>query len=193
MTIDPADRRVPLLELLLRYRSEDAADQAQCERIKSFVEMTAECFNRTYLAGHITGSAWVVDKTGTRVLLTHHKKLNKWLQLGGHADGNPDVLAVALREAKEESGLKDIRALSKEIFDLDVHPIPERPDEPAHFHYDVRFAFQTDGSEKFTANHESQELQWVDIAIISSHTNEGSLLRMARKYKKLLSKQKFLS
>ena len=93
--------------------------------------------------GHITGSAWVVDIAGNRVLLADHAKLGRWLQPGGHSDGDPDTLAVALREAREESGL-DVRALDDAIFDIDVHRIPARGDEPAHLHFDVRFLVQAE-------------------------------------------------
>ena len=78
---------------------------------------------------------------GDRVLLAHHRKLGRWLQPGGHSDGDPDTLAVALREAREESGL-DVQALDDAIFDLDLHRIPARDREPAHLHFDVRSPFR---------------------------------------------------
>ena len=78
---------------------------------------------------------------GDRVLLAHHRELERWLQPSGHSDGDPDTLAVAMREAREESGL-DVRALDNAIFDIDVHRIPARGREPAHFHFDVRFLVQ---------------------------------------------------
>ncbi len=182
MTIVSSDHRGALRQLLLSYRPIDEKDRAQRERILAFLESTPNCFERSHTAGHITGSAWVVDKTGERVLLTHHKKLNRWLQLGGHADGDADVQAVALREAREESGLENLRPISPEIFDLDVHRIPERPGEPAHYHYDIRFAFQTTGEEKFTVSDESNELDWIKISEMTSVSDEPSLLRMAGKW-----------
>ena len=99
--------------------------------------MPRACFDD----GHITGSAWVVDPAGSRLLLTHHRKLGKWLQLGGHSDGEPDTLAVALREAREESGLR-VRPISNAVLDIDIHTIPALKGEPAHLHYDVRFALR---------------------------------------------------
>ena len=173
--------RLPLLLLLKRYRAIDAADAAQAGRIIEFVTRRPDCFERSCEEGHITGSAWLVDETGTRVLLTHHRKLNKWLQLGGHADGEADALAVAVREAREESGLASVTVESPEIFDVDVHAIPPTPKEPAHWHYDIRFALRARGAE-FKVGEESHDLAWVEIARLSDLTTEPSMVRMALKW-----------
>ncbi len=181
MTIAQADKRAPLLKLLEQYQPVDDADRAQRDRIAEFVRANSDCFERTNLKGHITGSAWVIDKSGERVLLTHHKKLGKWLQLGGHADGDPDVRRVALREAEEESGLKGLRPGFDGIFDLDVHAIPAHGNDHEHFHYDLRFVFQTSGSEDFVTGPESDRLAWVKISLMKNFSTEESMLRMARK------------
>lgn len=175
--------RRPLLALLERYQPIDDADRDQAARLAAFVARQPACFERSCPEGHVTGSAWLVDPEGRRVLLTHHRKLNMWLQLGGHADGEPDVLSVALREAREESGLADISPVSPEIFDLDIHPIPPRPGEPAHLHFDVRFAMKA-GSMDVRAGEESHALVWVDIDRLAERTAEPSMHRMARKWKK---------
>ncbi|MDZ7646212.1 MAG: NUDIX hydrolase [Cytophagales bacterium] len=91
------------------------------------------------MPGHITGSAWIVDPSNTQALLVHHAKLNKWVQPGGHADGDENILQVALREAEEETGLKNFKVLSDPPFDVDIHLIPERADFPEHFHFDIRY------------------------------------------------------
>ncbi len=176
------DPRRRLGDLLSRYDPWDDEDRRQWLRIRSFAESTPPCFQRSNLAGHITGSAWLVDPSRERVLLTRHKKLDKWLQLGGHADGEPDILAVALREAREESGLSDIRSFSSEIFDLDVHPIPATGSEPAHFHYDIRFALQAGASGPLKAGRESHDLAWVRFEDLPKFTREPSLLRMREKW-----------
>ena len=176
------DPRFKLIQLLKTYRPINPADQAQADRLHVFVESNENCFERSNLAGHVTGSAWLVDLTGTEVLLTHHKKLGRWLQLGGHCDGKSDVLAVAQREAEEESGLKNIDVLSYEIFDLDVHLIPARGVEPEHFHYDVRFALQARGSNDFIVSKESNQLAWVVIDRLENISKEPSLLRMKQKW-----------
>ena len=180
--------RASLLEKLDRYAPLGEQDAAQARRILQFVKSDPACFERSNRNGHITGSAWLVDPTGTKVLLTHHKKLGKWIQLGGHADGNPDVLVVALREAQEESGLKRIRPLSDEIFDVDVHLIPERESEPAHLHYDIRFALQSSET-KFMVSDESHSLAWIDISKIREASQEESLLRMACKWENFFERR----
>ena len=171
-----------LLERLSDYRPMEDGDRSALERFFEFVRSEPTCFERELKIGHITGSAWIVDPTGTRVLLTHHRKLGFWLQLGGHADGESDVLEVALREAREESGLPDIRPISEAIFDLDIHPIPARGDEPRHFHYDVRFALQVHGSTEFVISPESLDLAWIDIENLPDVTTEESMLRMRRRW-----------
>ena len=133
-------------------------------------------------AGHFTASAWLVDAAGARVLLTHHRKLDRWLQLGGHADGERDLRAVALKEAEEESGLGGL-ALEGGIFDLDRHRIPEHKGVPAHWHYDVRYVVRAGGSEAFVVSDESHALAWRDIADVAGDpAMDPSLRRMARKW-----------
>ena len=151
-------------------------------RFMAFLSANPDGFERSLQAGHVTASAWLVDDFGRRVLLTHHKKLGKWIQLGGHADGDEDLLRVAMREAQEESGLRSIAPVSPHVFDLDVHQIPARPNEPQHLHWDVRYALRAVGDETFIASDESHELRWVEIASLNRLTQEESVLRMATKW-----------
>ena len=146
-----------------------------------FVETHADCLLRTCAPGHLTGSAWIVNASRTRALLTHHHKLDKWLQLGGHADGDGDLLAVALREAREESGLANVRAVTAEIFDVDRHWIPARKTEPAHWHYDLRFMIEADPAEPLVISNESKALAWVEVARVTALNPEESMARMVRK------------
>ena len=179
-----------LLQKLERYQPENSADQEQALRVIEFVENNPNCFSRDLLSGHVVGSAWILNKDKTKALLTHHLKLNKWLQLGGHSDDNPDTLDVAYREAQEESGLKSVIALSPEIFDIDVHPYPARDrkvgdqiiHEPEHFHYYIRFAFTADDQETITTQEEeSKSVQWVALQDIPQFTKEEATLRLIRK------------
>jgi 8-oxo-dGTP pyrophosphatase MutT (NUDIX family) len=147
----------------------------------ALVETEPRCAERGLRMGHLTGSAWVVDAARERVLLTHHRKLGKWLQLGGHADGDLDLAAVALREAREESGLSSLRLVTGEIFDVDRHEIPARGDEPAHWHYDVRFLFTADPTETWVVTPESRALAWVELERVRDHNPEESMARMVRK------------
>ena len=136
------------------------------------------------LQGHVTASAWVFDRSRTRVLLTHHVKLGRWLQLGGHADGDTDVLSVAIREVLEESGLTRCSVLTRQIFDIDIHEIPQYGSVPAHKHYDVRFLIEADASEILVPTDESHEVRWVDLEKVAQFTQEESILRMLEKSKK---------
>lgn len=142
----------------------------------------ADAFVRERLVGHFTASAWLVDRTGTRTLLTHHRKLDRWLQPGGHADGETDFRAVALKEAEEESGLAGLR-VEGELFDLDRHWIPEHRSVPGHWHYDVRYAVRAGAEEDFVVGDESHDLAWRDVGgIAEDGAMDPSLRRMARKW-----------
>ena len=139
-------------------------------------------FRRERLAGHFTASCWLVDRAGQRVLLTHHRKLGLWLQLGGHADGERDLKRAALREAEEESGLTGLRVES-DVHDLDRHWIPEHKGVPAHWHYDVRYVVHCGPSEAYTVSEESIDLAWRDIAGLAQDASaDASVRRMAAKW-----------
>ncbi len=175
--------RTPLLNLLRAHagRELDSTERAALAEILRFVETEPRCAERSLAVGHLTGSAWVVDPSRTRTLLTHHRKLGKWLQLGGHADGDLDLAAVALREAREESGLTRLRPVCAAVFDVDRHWIPERKAEPGHWHHDLRFMIEADPSEALVITKESKDIAWVEIARMADFNPEESMLRMARK------------
>ena len=173
--------RKNLLEKLKRFEPGTVQDLAVIEKFRDFVIKNEKCFERSLDEGHVTSSAWLVDSKGERVLLTHHKKLNKWMQLGGHSDGDADSLEVALKEAREESGIGSIKPLSKEIFDLDIHKIPATEKEPEHYHYDVRYLLQAE-DDNFTISDESNDLRWVGIEDIKSMELEPSVMKMAKKW-----------
>lgn len=149
-----------LNDLLNQYTPVFEEEKKTKEDMLQFLKMNHDCFERSCIPGHFTGSAWLLNKDHTHALLLHHKKLNKWLQLGGHCDGDLDVLAVAIREAQEESGIMGIEPLSTEIFDIDIHIIPARKDEPEHLHLDVRFLLCVTTDETIVKNEESIALQW---------------------------------
>ncbi|MEX0289639.1 MAG: NUDIX hydrolase [Puniceicoccaceae bacterium] len=174
--------RESVLSMLSRYKEKYPEEAVTVDRFSNFVSVNEDCFQRTLKEGHVTGSAWVVDRAGKKVLLTHHRKLDRWLQMGGHADGESDVLSVALREVEEESGLREVEPISNEIFDLDIHLIPERGNEAEHYHYDIRFALVNLGSEEYIVSEESHDLRWINISEVSELTEEESMLRMVRKW-----------
>jgi 8-oxo-dGTP pyrophosphatase MutT (NUDIX family) len=183
--VQGARDRAGLLAELAAYQSFDAREAGMVERLRSFVARHESCFERTLAIGHVTGSAWVVDRALEHVLLTHHRKLDKWLQLGGHADGDADIRRVALREATEESGLRDLVPASDVIYDIDIHEIPESGPEAAHLHYDVRFAFFADTTHALQRNEESHEVAWISLADIERLTIDDSIRRLAAKTRRL--------
>ncbi len=183
------DPRKPLEQALLRYMERHAENAAVAWRILSFIRTTPDCFQRSHTAGHITGSAWLLSPQGGQALLTLHRKLGRWLQPGGHADGDSDTLRVALREAEEESGIAGIYPLEREIFDVDVHEIPARPaaNDPAHLHYDIRYLLQAPKM-GYSLSDESDALAWFRPEEVAEQAPEESLLRMQRLWQERLAR-----
>ena len=134
---------------------------------------------RTCREGHLTAAALVVDHRRTRVLLTHHRKLGKWLQLGGHLDGDANLAAGALREASEESGIRDL-AIDPDPIDLDIHTIPARPGEDEHLHLDVRFLVIAPEGAREVVSDESLDLGWFSPSELAALDTDASVLRLAR-------------
>ena len=132
--------------------------------------------DRTERPGHFTGSALVVDADIRRVLLLFHTKLQIWVQPGGHADGDANLAAVALREAEEETGIVGLRVWPIAI-DLDIHRVSP-PDEDPHFHHDVRFLVMAPRGAEVSANHESQGHEWVEPDRLESMGADAGLVRL---------------
>ncbi|MEX2512366.1 MAG: NUDIX hydrolase [Cyclobacteriaceae bacterium] len=142
-------------------------------------------FSRERKSGHFTASSWIVNKRRTHTLLTLHQKLQKWLQLGGHADGNENLLEVAMNEAREESGLTSLRMVDRFIFDIDCHIIPANQEDARHFHYDVRFLLEAEMNEPLVISPESKALAWVSFEMASELVgHNSSILRMLEKTSK---------
>jgi 8-oxo-dGTP pyrophosphatase MutT (NUDIX family) len=153
-----------LLEALRRHRAEDPAESADVGRILAFVAAHPDPFDRRIPEGHLTGSAFVLSEDGARVLLLHHRKLDRWLQPGGHAEpGERDGATVALREAREETGIPDLRLhpSAPRPLDVDVHAIPARDGDPAHLHLDLRYLTVADPRRSLvSAGSESRAVGW---------------------------------
>lgn len=171
-----------LHDALQDYGFRHPEEAATCAHFFEFLRSTPMVFLREHVVGHFTGSAWLVSADGERVLLTHHRKLQRWLQLGGHADGDSDLAAVALREASEESGLQGL-TVDPVIFDVDRHWIPQRKHEAGHWHYDVRYVVYAGEEEDFVVSEESLELAWMSIRdLLETESTDESLRRMAHKW-----------
>jgi 8-oxo-dGTP pyrophosphatase MutT (NUDIX family) len=167
-----------------QIREYDPVDKTEAAFKAKFLALLQhpDAFQRTHLPGHITGSSFIVSGDFKHTLLVHHAKLNRWLQPGGHADGDTNVAGVALREANEETGVKNIVGLKSDIFDLDIHIIPARKDFPQHEHYDVRYLFRASMTEQIVVSEESHDVKWVALGDLESYNNEPALLRMREKF-----------
>jgi len=159
------------------YKLKTTFDMEIYARFMGFLDAEPRAFERDPSHDHVTASAFVVSKDLTSVVLTHHVKLDKWLQLRGHCDGLVDAAFVAQKEAYEESGLSRIRLLTEDVIDLDIHEIPAREADPAHLHFDVRYLFQAEQG-RLCSSAESHDLAWVPLEALEEYSDEPSLLRL---------------
>ena len=179
--------RQQLLDLLKQHQTRFMEEAAFSRRAISFVEQNEDCFYRELWPMHVTGSTWVVNSRRDRVLLLHHKKLDKWFQPGGHADGDADILNVALKETSEETGLDadHIRLVSENIFDVDMHVINANVRDPRHQHIDIRFLVEMDDDIVVPGNDESHDIIWVSLNQVSRYNNNRSTSRMVEKTRRM--------
>jgi 8-oxo-dGTP pyrophosphatase MutT (NUDIX family) len=182
--MNTAMHRLLITKLLNDYFSENPVEREDKVKMLSFLERAPNCFERSCPEGHFTASGWLENFHGNAVLLTHHKKFNSWLQLGGHADGNQDLLRVSIKEAQEESGLP-VEPVHRKIFDISVHFTPPYEDSIQHYHYDVRFYLRVTEDKPFVVSEESYNLMWVERE--SQLPDNYDVRRMFRKWKDLKS------
>lgn len=180
-----------LLQQLQNYAPTDEQEAAMTRRLQNFLQAAIHQnpFARDLVGtppeiGHVTGSAWLVNREYSHAVLLFHKKLGKWVQPGGHCDGDSHVLRVAQREAQEETGLQSTPA-SGRLFDIDVHEIPEYWNTPAHLHFDVRFLLFADAAQTPVCSHESKDVRWCSLDEAAALAGEESIARMVRKTDRL--------
>ena len=167
-------------QVLRAYRPDEPSQERLRQEILGFIdEHPRTAHLRSCLEGHLTASALVAEEGTGRVLLMHHRKLNKWLQPGGHCDGDANLPGVALREAVEESGIETLRILP-EVIDVDIHPIPERLGEPAHRHLDTRFIVLARRGATPRQNVESNDLRWLTVEEALALGVDDSVARLFR-------------
>jgi len=179
--------RQELLRLLRQHQTRFMEEASYLKHAIDFVEQHEDAFYRELRPAHVTASAWVVSPDRTQVLMLLHGKHHQWFQPGGHADGEPDVMAVALRELAEETGLDSaqIRLLDEQVFDVDIHAIPAHDDDSAHGHIDVRFLVEIDNTLPVPGNDESHEVRWVPLYEVPRYNNNRSTYRMLEKTRRL--------
>lgn len=179
--------RQELLQLLKLHHTRFMEEVSYVKRAIDYVEANTDVFYRELWPAHVTGSAWVVSPDFERILMLHHKKHDQWFQPGGHADGDADILRVALRETAEETGLdiSDVRLLDNHIFDVDIHSIPAMGNNPRHQHIDIRFLVEIEDNIDIPGNDESHEVLWIDLSNFSRFNNNRSTYRMVEKTRQL--------
>lgn len=173
---DSADVGVAV-RLVASVPGAEPAVAAARDRILSLIGGRVDAASRDARPGHLTGSAMVLDSTGERLALLFHAKLRRWLQPGGHADGNMNLAAVALREATEETGIEGL-TIDPSPVDLDVHRV-DPPTEDAHLHLDVRYLVVAPPDARLVANHESTDLRWVWWEELGVYDVDAGLVRLA--------------
>ncbi len=176
--LEPDERLAVAVGIVAGYAPVDDDQAAVRARFLAFTDRHPDALHRHCAPGHLTGSALVVSAAGDQVLLLHHAKLAKWLQPGGHADGDGNLVHVAWREATEETGIDGLAIHSVPI-DLDVHRV-EPPGEAPHDHFDVRFLVVAPAGAVAEGNHESTAMRWVRWNDVASLTSEAGLHRLVR-------------
>ena len=173
--------REVLIELVAAHNPTDEKEKEHTASTLHFLNQHSSCTSPDNPAGHITASAWVLSPCLSNTLLTHHRKLQRWLQLGGHIENDDsNIFEAAVREVVEESGIDEINILQNSIFDIDVHLIPARKDVKEHYHYDIRFLLKAERT-NFVVSSESTELAWVRLTEVGDLLSDESVLRMCRK------------
>jgi hypothetical protein len=173
-----------LLFELMKYAKSSHISPEENRLLDNFYQLLKQPnpFERTS-PSHIVSSSWIVDKSHTHYLLSHHRKLNLWIQLGGHNDGNTCCKEVALKEAEEESGINGYTFLTQDIFDIDIHHVSGN----CHYHYDIRYLLQAPEGQSPKVSEESYDLAWVSGPNLSHYTSQDSVLRMHKKFQLFFS------
>lgn len=184
--------RAALREQLAAFTTAHEKEAADRDRMLALLDSRPDCFLRTAFPAHFTGSALVVNADGSRALLHHHRFLDRWLQFGGHCDGDADILRVAQRESLEESGIHGLIVASRKPFDLDIHVVPANPKrgEPEHEHFDVRFMFIAPEDAAPVLSDESHELRWFTPDEILALNIDGGLRRLVDKWQVIVAKRR---
>ena len=174
-----------LHRLLAAYHPQDLKEKRDLERMKALLPKGESAFlGSTFQPGHFTASAFLLSPCGTELGLIFHGKLERWLQPGGHfSSSDRSCQEAAKRELVEETQVKNITLWQDGLFDIDIHLIPfnKKKNEPAHEHFDVRFAFQA-GTREAAASSDARDFKWVPLTALSEAGSDASVQRAAQKF-----------
>lgn len=179
-----------LIESIKEYKAYNEQEKKDKEIIVKCIEMFNDILTRDNEIVHITSSGFVVNKNRDKVLMVHHNIYNSWSWTGGHADGDEDLLFVAIKEAKEETGVKNIFPVSENILSLDILPvlghIRRGKYVAPHLHISVAYLIEADENEPLVVKpDENSGVKWIPVEEIDAYSNE---LHMKKIYKKIISK-----
>jgi 8-oxo-dGTP pyrophosphatase MutT (NUDIX family) len=178
------------IDLIKKYTPFNEQEKKDKEVILHCIETFDDVLTRNNQLAHITCSAFVVNKAKDKVLMVHHNIYNSWSWTGGHADGEEDLLAVALREITEETGVSNVRPLTKDIFSLDIIPVKGHCKKgryvSAHVHLSVSFLVEADDAQLLVVKEdENSGVKWVPIDEVCKYSNEPHMQKL---YEKLIAK-----
>ena len=183
------------IDLIRKYKPCNEQEEKDKELILHCIDIFDDILTRENKIAHITSSAFVVNKTKDKVLMVHHNIYNAWSWTGGHADGEKDLVAVAIKEAMEETGVKNIIPVSKEIFSIDILPvighIKRGEYVSAHLHLSIAYLVLADENELLIVKaDENSDVKWIPIDEVNTYSNEP---HMQKVYAKLISKIKAIT
>lgn len=177
------DRLMGLRALLDQHTPADAVETSHLEKMKRLAraERGDPCARDHFQPGHFTASSFVLSPDGASVLLILHGKLHRWLQPGGHIDPEDlTVLDAAKREVMEEVGISELEQVGRGLFDVDVHSIPARKQEPEHEHHDLRFLFKASSLDA-VAGSDAKAAKWVPLSEVDRIESDQSVMRAVAK------------
>ena len=180
-----------IIEEIKKYRPCNAQEQRDQALILDFLEKNGDAFLQSNLLAHMTASSWIVNPERTKTLMVYHNLYDSWSWTGGHADGETDLLSVALREAREETGIEHVRPLSPEIFSLEVLTVDghEKRGEyvPSHLHMNVTYLLESEESDTLhICREENSGVAWFTLEEALKASSEPWFVE--RIYKKLNNK-----